>query len=115
MREIPTSSCDAGVSSRAPHWRTGLWFAGSLTCSLASIVSHGYALSLASHAAMAVAKREQIPDTWSLMSGLFQLAPVLALAGLVFGVPVVRRGGSVGRVAVVVGFLAAVAFMFVMV
>ena len=103
------------VESRA-GWRSAKWYAAaSLACSLGSIVARGFALSLAGRAAMAVAKGERIPEDFPLMEGLFNLVLVLAFGGLVLGVPVVRYGNSVSRVAVAVAFLAAVVFMFVMV
>ena len=117
MTENPGSSRDEsrsqGTSGRRAAW---FWVVCSLACSLGSIVAHGFALSLAGRAAMATAKREEIPpETLPLMSGLFQTATVLAFGGLLFGIPAVRRGNAVSRVAVLVAFLAAVVWMFVMV
>ena len=92
------------------------WYvAGSLVCSIGSIVSKFFLLSLAARRMMAIARREPLPQDRVLMGFLSDLALILAVGGMILAIPVVLKGNPAGRVAVVVAILAAVLFLFVMV
>jgi hypothetical protein len=84
--------------------------------SLGSITAQLISLSLRSESMISVARGEPTPARVLSAAGrLFDLAVVLAAGSLICAIPVVRRGSAIRRVAVMVGFLAAVAFLLLMV